>query len=281
MQRQGFSIPLLIGGATTSKVHTAVKIAPHYQHPVIYVPDASRAVGVCSNLLSDTLRDGFVAENQAEQDRAREGHANKASRKVVGLEQARANKEAIDWAAYQPPTPRWLGVRREHYPLAEIAAYIDWTPFFQSWELAGRFPRILNDEIVGESARALYEDAQVMLKQIIAENWLGANAVIGLFPAASVNHDDIEIRDPDNRASLMSWVACASNCPRWTARPTGRWPTISRRGTAACRTISAPSPSPPASASSRTSSASRMPATTTPPSYSRRWLTGWPKPSPN
>ena len=214
MQRQGFSIPLLIGGATTSKVHTAVKIAPHYQHPVIYVPDASRAVGVCSNLLSDTLRDGFVAENQAEQDRAREGHANKASRKVVGLEQARANKEAIDWA-YQPPTPRWLGVRRfEHYPLAEIAAYIDWTPFFQSWELAGRFPRILNDEIVGESARALYEDAQVMLKQIIAENWLGANAVIGLFPAASVNHDDIEIRDPDNRASLMSWVGLRQQPPK-------------------------------------------------------------------
>ncbi|MBN3004746.1 methionine synthase [Chromobacterium alkanivorans] len=215
MQRQGFTIPLLIGGATTSKVHTAVKIAPHYQHPVIYVPDASRAVGVCSNLLSDTLRDGFVADNQAEQDRAREGHANKANRKVVGLEQARANKEAIDWTAYQPPKPQWLGVRRfERYPLAEIAAYIDWTPFFQSWELAGRFPRILNDEIVGESARALYEDAQVMLKQIIAENWLSANAVIGLFPAASVNHDDIEIRDPDNRASLMSWVGLRQQLPK-------------------------------------------------------------------
>ncbi|WP_043636440.1 methionine synthase [Chromobacterium haemolyticum] len=215
MQRQGFTIPLLIGGATTSKVHTAVKIAPHYQHPVIYVPDASRAVGVCSNLLSDTLRDAFVLENQAEQDRAREGHANKASRKVVSLERARANKEAIDWTAYQPPKPKWLGVRRfERYPLAEIAAYIDWTPFFQSWELAGRFPRILNDEIVGESARALYEDAQVMLKQIIAENWLGANAVIGLFPAASVNHDDIEIRDPDNRVSLMSWVGLRQQLPK-------------------------------------------------------------------
>ncbi|WP_337883283.1 methionine synthase [Chromobacterium haemolyticum] len=215
MQRQGFTIPLLIGGATTSKVHTAVKIAPHYQHPVIYVPDASRAVGVCSNLLSDTLRDAFVLENQAEQDRAREGHANKASRKVVSLERARANKEAIDWTAYQPPKPKWLGVRRfERYPLAEIAAYIDWTPFFQSWELAGRFPRILNDEIVGESARALYEDAQAMLKQIIAENWLGANAVIGLFPAASVNHDDIEIRDPDNRASLMSWVGLRQQLPK-------------------------------------------------------------------
>ncbi|MEJ8674446.1 methionine synthase [Chromobacterium amazonense] len=215
MQRQGFSIPLLIGGATTSKVHTAVKIAPHYQHPVVYVPDASRAVGVCSNLLSDTLKDAFVLENAAEQQRARDGHANKANRKVVSLEQARANKEKIDWAGYTPPKPQWLGVRRfEHYPLSEIAQYIDWTPFFQSWELAGRFPRILDDEIVGESARALYEDAQVMLKRIVDENWLAANAVIGLFPANSVNHDDIEIRNPDNSAGLMTWVGLRQQLPK-------------------------------------------------------------------
>ncbi|KMN49624.1 B12-dependent methionine synthase [Chromobacterium violaceum] len=214
-QRQGFDIPLLIGGATTSKVHTAVKIAPHYQHPVVYVPDASRAVGVCSNLLSDTLKDAFVAENLAEQQRAREGHANKANRKVVSLEAARANKEKIDWAGYVPPKPAWLGVRRfENYPLSEIAQYIDWTPFFQSWELAGRFPRILDDEIVGESARALYEDAQVMLKRIVDENWLTANAVIGLFPGASVNHDDIEIRSPDNAASLMTWVGLRQQLPK-------------------------------------------------------------------
>ncbi|MFB0824669.1 methionine synthase [Chromobacterium violaceum] len=214
-QRQGFDIPLLIGGATTSKVHTAVKIAPHYQHPVVYVPDASRAVGVCSNLLSDTLKDAFVAENLAEQQRAREGHANKANRKVVSLEAARANKEKIDWAGYVPPKPAWLGVRRfENYPLSEIAQYIDWTPFFQSWELAGRFPRILDDEIVGESARALYEDAQVMLKRIVDENWLTANAVIGLFPAASVDDDDIEIRRPDNAASLMTWVGLRQQLPK-------------------------------------------------------------------
>lgn len=215
MQRQGFSIPLLIGGATTSKVHTAVKIAPHNQHPVVYVPDASRAVGVCSNLLSDTLKDAFVLENAAEQQRARDGHANKANRKVVSLEQARANKEKIDWAGYTPPKPQWLGVRRfENYPLSEIAQYIDWTPFFQSWELAGRFPRILDDEIVGESARALYEDAQLMLKRIIDENWLSANAVIGLFPAASVGDDDIEIRNPDNSASLMTWVGLRQQLPK-------------------------------------------------------------------
>ncbi|WP_046156040.1 methionine synthase [Chromobacterium vaccinii] len=215
MQRLDHAVPLLIGGATTSKVHTAVKIAPHYRQPVIYVPDASRAVGVCSNLLSDTLKDAFVLENAAEQQRAREGHANKANRKVVSLEAARANKEKIDWADYVPPKPRWLGVRRfENYPLAEIAAYIDWTPFFQSWELAGRFPRILNDEIVGESARALYEDAQVMLKRIVDENWLAANAVIGLFPANSVNGDDIEIRNPDNSASLMTWVGLRQQLPK-------------------------------------------------------------------
>ncbi|OHX12180.1 methionine synthase [Chromobacterium sphagni] len=214
MQRQGFSIPLLIGGATTSKVHTAVKIAPHYRQPVVYVPDASRAVGVCSNLLSDTLLDAFVLENAAEQQRARDGHANKANRKVVSLEAAHANKEKIDWADYVPPKPRWLGVRRfESYPLAEIAAHIDWTPFFQSWELAGRFPRILDDEIVGESARGLYADAQAMLGQIIEENWLGANAVIGLFPAASVDDDDIEIYSSEGEA-LMRWVGLRQQLPK-------------------------------------------------------------------
>ena len=220
MQRQGFDIPLLIGGATTSKVHTAVKIAPHYQHPVVYVPDASRAVGVCSNLLSDTLRDGFVAEVAAEYQRAREGHANKASRKVVSLEAARANKQATDWASYTPPKPQWLGVRRfENYPLAEIATFIDWTPFFQSWELAGRFPRILDDEIVGESARSLYADAQTMLSQIISENWLSANAVIGLFPAATVNDDDIDIRSVDGSASQMTWVGLRQQLPKADGKP--------------------------------------------------------------
>ncbi len=220
MQRQGFDIPLLIGGATTSKVHTAVKIAPHYQQPVIYVPDASRAVGVCSNLLSDTLRDAFVAEVAAEYQRAREGHANKANRKVVSLEVARANKQKTDWASYVPPQPQWLGVRRfENYPLADIAAVIDWTPFFQSWELAGRFPRILDDEIVGESARSLYADAQVMLRQIIEENWLSASAVIGLFPAASVNDDDIDIRSVDGHSSQMTWVGLRQQLPKMDGKP--------------------------------------------------------------
>lgn len=207
MQRQGFDIPLLIGGATTSRVHTAVKIAPHYSGPVIYVPDASRAVGVCSNLLSDTLRDGFVQEVADDYAKARAIFEGRGDAKLLPLAKAREARHRIDWAGYVPPAPKWQGVRRfEHYDLAEIARFIDWTPFFQSWELAGRFPAILDDEIVGESARGLWADAQIMLQQIIDEKWLQANAVIGLFPARSVDVDDIEILSPDNGAPLMTWV---------------------------------------------------------------------------
>jgi 5-methyltetrahydrofolate--homocysteine methyltransferase len=207
MQRQGFDIPLLIGGATTSRVHTAVKIAPHYNGPVIYVPDASRAVGVCSNLLSDTLRDAYVQEVADDYAKARAIFEGRGEAKLLPIADAREQRHRIDWARYTPPTPQWLGVRRfEHYPLADIARYIDWTPFFQSWELYGRYPAILQDDVVGESARALWADAQTMLKQLIDENWLQASAVIGLFPAHSVNHDDIEIRDPDTGAARMTWV---------------------------------------------------------------------------
>ncbi|SME94650.1 methionine synthase [Pseudogulbenkiania subflava] len=207
MQRQGFTVPLLIGGATTSRVHTAVKIAPNYHGPVIYVPDASRAVGVCSNLLSDTLRDVFVEEVAADYAKARAIFEGRGEAKLLPIAEAREQRHQIDWAQYTPPKPSWLGVRRfEHYDLAEIARCIDWTPFFQSWELAGRYPAILSDEVVGESARALWADAQAMLKQIIDEKWLSANAVIGLFPAASVNHDDIEIFDPASGERLMTWV---------------------------------------------------------------------------
>ena len=207
MKRQGFDIPLLIGGATTSRVHTAVKIAPHYNGPVIYVADASRAVGVCSNLLSDTLCDNFVQEIADDYAKARAIFEGRGDAKLLPIADAREQRHRIDWASYTPPTPGWTGVRRfEQYDLAEIAAVIDWTPFFQSWELAGRFPAILTDEVVGESASALWVDAQAMLKKIIDEKWLAANAVIGLFPASSVNHDDIEIYHPDSGEKLMSWV---------------------------------------------------------------------------
>ena len=208
MQRQGFKIPLLIGGATTSLAHTSVKIDPNYEGAVVYVKDASRAVGVCTNLLSAGLRDDFVAKLKTDYAQTRERHlAQKGETKRVSLAEARANKFATDWANYTPPAPKQLGVQvfRE-YDLAELAQYIDWTPFFQSWELHGRYPRILDDEVVGEEARKLFADAQAMLQKMIAEKWVEARAVIGLFPANSVNDDDIEIYADESRATpLMTW----------------------------------------------------------------------------
>ncbi|HSM98846.1 MAG TPA: methionine synthase [Gallionella sp.] len=209
MQRQGFTIPLLIGGATTSRVHTAVKVEPNYlSGPTVYVTDASRAVGVCSNLLSGTLRDEYVAGIKAEYIAAREQHENKKTRAVyVTLAEARAHGVKTDWKNYTPPRPWLPGVHRfESYPLDKIAEYMDWTPFFQAWELAGRYPKILQDEVVGEEARKLFADAQAMLKKIIEEKWLTANAVFGLFPANTVNSDDIEIyTDETRRKVAMTW----------------------------------------------------------------------------
>ncbi|MFZ5523483.1 MAG: methionine synthase [Pseudomonadota bacterium] len=214
MERQGFRIPLLIGGATTSRVHTAVKIEPNYKSgPTVYVVDASRAVGVCSNLLSDTLRDDYVAGIKTEYAKARAQHEDKKGKAVhVPLAEARAHGFKTDWKTYQPPKPWLTGVHRfEDYPLDKIAEYIDWSPFFQAWELSGRYPKILHDEVVGEEARRLYADARTMLKQIIKEKWLSANAVFGLFPANSVNvegglGDDIEIYTDESRSKVaMTW----------------------------------------------------------------------------
>ncbi len=209
MQRQGFTLPLLIGGATTSRIHTAVKIEPGYTNgPTIYVTDASRAVGVCSNLLSATLRDDYVAGIQAEYAKARKQHAAKKGQGArYKLADARAHGFKTDWKSYAPPKPWLMGVHKfESYPLDKIAEYIDWTPFFQTWELAGRYPKILSDEVVGEAARNVFEDAQAMLKRIIDEKWLQANAVFGLFPANSVNSDDIEIYTDESRKKVaMTW----------------------------------------------------------------------------
>ena len=209
MERQGFKIPLLIGGATTSRVHTAVKIEQNYPSgTTVYVTDASRAVGVCSNLLSDTLRDDYVASIKSDYADAREQHEAKKTRAVyVSLEQARVHKLATDWNSYTPPKPAFTGVRAlRDYSLSEIAEYIDWTPFFQAWELAGRYPKILQDDVVGVEATKLFADAQAMLKQIIDERWLTANAVFGLFPANTVNHDDIEIYTDETRSEVaMTW----------------------------------------------------------------------------
>jgi len=209
MQRQGFTIPLLIGGATTSRVHTAVKVEPNYlSGPTVYVTDASRAVGVCSNLLSGTLRDEYVAGIKAEYVAAREQHESKKGKAVyVTLAEARAHGLKTDWNNYTPPRPWLLGVHKfENYPLDKIAEYMDWTPFFQAWELRGRYPKILQDEVVGEEARKLFADAQAMLKKIIGGKWLTANAVFGLFPANTVNSDDIEIYTDESRSKVaMTW----------------------------------------------------------------------------
>ena len=214
MERQGFRIPLLIGGATTSRMHTAVKIEPNYPSgPTVYVNDASRAVGVCSNLLSDTLRDEYVAGIKANYVQAREQHEGKKGKAVyVPLAEARARGVKTDWQNYTPPKPWLPGVHKfEAYPLAKIAEYIDWTPFFQAWELSGRYPKILQDSVVGEEARKLFADAQAMLKKIINEKWLTANAVFGLFPANTVAvnggaGDDIEIYTDESRSKVaMTW----------------------------------------------------------------------------
>ncbi|GAB7128528.1 methionine synthase [Silvimonas sp. JCM 19000] len=224
MQRQGFTLPLLIGGATTSKVHTAVKIEPGYPAgTVVYVPDASRAVGVCSNLLSDELKPEFVGKLRNEYQNIRTIHANRGASKLISLAQARANafKPMIDWAHYNPPKPKQLGVFKfENVPLSEIAPLIDWSPFFNAWELFGKYPRILQDEVVGESARALFADAQTMLTQMVAEGWVTASGVVGLWPANRVG-DDIEIYDPASGATLMAWHtlrqqnAKAEGKPNW------------------------------------------------------------------
>ncbi|MFN7294887.1 MAG: methionine synthase, partial [Bacteroidota bacterium] len=194
MERLGFKIPLLIGGATTSKVHTAVKIAQNYSGPVVHVNDASKSVPVASSLISDELRKVFMDELNKDYERVREQNKNAQSQnKFVSIEEARANKFAIDWKATNIATPKHIGTQVfNHYSLAEIAEYIDWTPFFHSWELKGSYPKILTDAERGAEASKLFNDAQNMLQQIIKEKWLQANAVIGIFPANAVG-DDIHV----------------------------------------------------------------------------------------
>jgi 5-methyltetrahydrofolate--homocysteine methyltransferase len=200
-------IPLLIGGATTSRVHTAVKIAPHYDGPVVYVPDASRSVSVASSLLSDEGAAKYLDELKRDYDRIRDQHANKKAQPLVTLASARANKTKIDWAHYTPPKPRFIGRRVfKNFDLADLAQYIDWGPFFQTWDLAGPYPAILNDAIVGESARRVFSDGKAMLSRLIQGRWLSANGVIALLPANTVNDDDIEIYSDESRSQVaLTW----------------------------------------------------------------------------
>lgn len=207
MEREGFDVPLLIGGATTSRVHTAVKIAPQYvRGQAVYVTDASRAVGVVSSLLNDNTRPDYVANIRAEYAKVAENHAKADRNKTrVKLGDARANAFKADFGAYAPPKPAFTGIRSfDNYDLAELVPYIDWTPFFQSWELVGRFPAILDDPKVGVAARALYDDARRMLDRIVAEKWLIARAVVGFWPANAVGDDIVLYRDADRHGELAT-----------------------------------------------------------------------------
>jgi 5-methyltetrahydrofolate--homocysteine methyltransferase len=185
-----------------------VKIAPHYEGPVVYVPDASRSVSVCSELLSDERAAKYIAELNADYERVRQQHANKKVTPLVSLAAARANKTAIDWSAYTPPKPTFIGRRVfRNYDLAEIAACIDWTPFFQTWDLAGRFPDILRDDIVGAEATRVLSDGKRMLQRLIEGRWLQAQGVIALYPANTVDNDTIEIYTDESRSKvLMRWL---------------------------------------------------------------------------
>jgi len=199
-------IPLMIGGATTSRVHTAVKIAPHYEGPVVYVPDASRSVSVAQSLLSEQAAK-YIDEINADYDKVRYQHANKKQVPLWPLAKARANKTPIDWQAFQPTRPKFIG-RREfrNYDLSELARYIDWGPFFQTWDLAGPFPGILKDEIVGTEAVRVYADGQRMLKRLIEGRWLTASGVVGFWPANSVNDDDIALYTDESRTqTALTW----------------------------------------------------------------------------
>jgi 5-methyltetrahydrofolate--homocysteine methyltransferase len=218
MERQGFTIPLLIGGATTSRAHTAIKIAPNYSHPVVYVPDASRAVGVVTSLLSAEHSAHYRASIAEDYAKLREQHASKRGVQLVPLEAARSNRFKGSWGAKAAPCcpghaapsapvkPRQLGITvLKEVDLAVLKDYIDWGPFFQTWDLAGPYPAILDDEIVGEAARNVFRDAQAMLERIIAEKWFSAQGVFGLFPANAVN-DDIEIYADENRSTpIGTW----------------------------------------------------------------------------
>jgi 5-methyltetrahydrofolate--homocysteine methyltransferase len=206
MERQGFDLPLLIGGATTSRVHTAVKIHPRYEKgQTVYVTDASRAVGVVSQLLSKEAKGGYVEGIRGEYAKVAAAHARAESEKLrLPIARARANAEKVDWAAYQPVKPQFFGTKVfETYDLEELAKYIDWTPFFQTWELKGRYPAILEDEKQGEAARALWTDAQAMLAKIIAEKWFRPRAVIGFWPANAVG-DDIKLFAGEDRSKELA-----------------------------------------------------------------------------
>jgi 5-methyltetrahydrofolate--homocysteine methyltransferase len=221
MEREGLTLPLLIGGATTSRTHTAVKIAPNYSGPVVYVPDASRSVPVVQSLLSGDSREGFIAEVRTDYDRLRAAHKEKRGPgPLLTLAEARSRGHRTDWSTYRPTRPSRTGlVTLSDYPLAELVDYIDWTPFFQAWELSGSYPKILQDPVVGDAARKLFAEAQEALRRIVRGREITLNGVFGLLPAAQVGHDDIEIYGDERRRDvLMTW----HNLRQQNVKPSGR-----------------------------------------------------------
>ena len=216
-----FDVPLMIGGATTSKAHTAVKIEQNYEQPTVWVKDASRAVGVAQNLISEGYREGFVRDLRADYEKIREAHLGKQKRiKFLTLKDARVNKMKIDWANYTPPVPNDMGIQIiDDMPLEFLLPYIDWTPFFHTWELKGSFPKIFSDPDKGKEAEKLFEDAITLLAQVIDEKWLRARGVIGLFPANSVHDDDIEVYTDDERKKVLTTL---HHLRQQTERPAGK-----------------------------------------------------------
>jgi len=203
MQRQGFRTPLLIGGATTSKAHTAVKIAPHYEHPVVHVLDASRAVPVTSSLLSESGREVFVKNHAAEYEKLRREHGT-PNFKLLSLDAARANRPLVAFDANAVAVPEFTGVRvLDDFPLDALREYIDWTPFFRTWELKGAYPRIFDDAKYGEQAKQIFEEANQLLDRVIAEKWLVAKGIYALFPANSVG-DDVELYTDHTRTAVLA-----------------------------------------------------------------------------
>ena len=281
MEREGFDLPLLIGGATTSRVHTAVKIYPNYRRgQAVYVTDASRAVGVASALMSPTSRPGYVDELRSQYGDVAAAHARaQDNKKRLSISAARSNALKLDWSTYVPPRPSFLGIKEiKDFSVAELVDYIDWSPFFSTWELTGKYPAILDDQKYGEAARSLFADAQAMLKRMIDEQWLRAEALVG-FSGRSTATATISLFLKMNPGpnSTPSCAHCASSLPAAKAAPTPRSPISSPRAAVMSRIMSAVSLSPQASARTKSPTVSRVPTTIIPPYWSRPWPTVWRK----
>jgi len=220
LEKLNIKIPIMIGGATTSRAHTAVKIAPEYQSTVVHVNDASRAVTVASNLLQPDTKASYSSALREEYSQLREGYLNRSREKnFLSLEEARKNKFKIDWSTYQPSKPNFIGTKKIQIEVKDLVDYIDWTPFFQSWELYGKYPAILTDEVVGEQATHLFADAQHMIAKIIEENWFEAKGILGIFPANSINDDDILVQPSTNSIQSTTFLTLRQQSQKTVGAP--------------------------------------------------------------